>query len=109
MVPCQGSLAIGRFAGSERNSGGIAEQAATAQVSGEVDQVFRDMSREFALDEAARMANSRAISSGADPATIVVIDQDDIPISYLPGNAHRIRVRCVGDVAARAPDGAGLA
>lgn len=76
--------------------------AAIAQVSGEVDQVFREMTREFALEEAARMATSRAISSGADPATIVVIDQEDIPISYLPGNARRIRVRCVGDVAVRA-------
>jgi hypothetical protein len=30
-----------------------------------------------------------------------VIETEDIPIAYLPGNARRIRVRCVGDVAGR--------
>ena len=34
------------------------------------------------------------------PATLAVIETEDIPIAYLPGNAVRIRVR-VGDVAGR--------
>ena len=69
--------------------------AAIAQVSGEVDQVFRDLGR----DEAIRIAAERAVA--ADRATLTVIDTEDIPIAYLPGNARRVRVRCVGDVAAR--------
>lgn len=72
--------------------------AAIAQVSGEVDQVFRDMGREDARAEAARLAAARAAASGADPATITIVDSEDIPIAYLPGNARRIRVRCVGDI-----------
>jgi hypothetical protein len=72
--------------------------AAIAQVSGEIDQVFRDMSREEALAEAARLAAAGAVASGADPATLTVVDSEDIPIAYLPGNARRIRVRCVGDI-----------
>jgi hypothetical protein len=28
-----------------------------------------------------------------------VIETEDIPIAYLPGNARRVRVRCVGDIA----------
>jgi N-methylhydantoinase A/oxoprolinase/acetone carboxylase beta subunit len=74
--------------------------AAIAQVSGEVDQVFRDMSRDEAMAAAERLAAERAAAAGADPATLTVVDAEDIPIAYLPGNARRVRVRCVGDVAA---------
>jgi N-methylhydantoinase A/oxoprolinase/acetone carboxylase beta subunit len=73
--------------------------AAIAQISGEVDQVFRDMSREDALATAVRLAAERAVASGADAATLTVIEAEDIPIAYLPGNALRVRVRCIGDVA----------
>lgn len=73
--------------------------AAIAQVSGEIDQVFRDLTREAALAQAVELAAARAAASGADPATVAVVDSEDIPIAYLPGNARRVRVRCVGDVA----------
>ena len=69
--------------------------------SGEVDQVFRDLSREAAITAAQELAAARAVAAGADPATLAVIEIEDIPIAYLPGNARRIRVRCVGDVAGR--------
>jgi N-methylhydantoinase A/oxoprolinase/acetone carboxylase beta subunit len=75
--------------------------AAIAQVSGEVDQVFREMTREDALAAAERLAAERAEAAGADPSTLAVIDAEDIPIAYLPGNARRVRVRCVGDVQVR--------
>jgi N-methylhydantoinase A/oxoprolinase/acetone carboxylase beta subunit len=74
--------------------------AAIAQVSGEVDQVFRDMGREAAIEAAQDLAAERAVAAGADRASLAVIETEDIPIAYLPGNARRIRVRCVGDVAA---------
>lgn len=73
--------------------------AAIAQVSGEVDQVFRDLTRDEAIAAAARRAADRAITSGADPASVTIVDTEDVPIAYLPGNARRIRVRCVGDIA----------
>src|SRR5205085_8219999 len=63
--------------------------AAIAQVSGEVDQVFRDVSRAEAIAAAARLAAERAAEAGADPNTVAVIDTEDIPIAYLPGNARR--------------------
>lgn len=73
--------------------------AAIAQVSGEVDQIFRDLSRDEALAQARAVANERAIASGADATSVTVVDSEDIPIAYLPGNARRIRLRCVGDIA----------
>jgi len=73
--------------------------AAMAQVSGEVDQVFSDLSRDAAIAEAERLAKERAIEAGAQPGTITTLDAEDIPIAYLPGDARRVRVRVVGDIA----------
>src|SRR5262249_5887355 len=72
--------------------------AAIAQVSGEIDQVFQDLSRAEALANARVLASQRAEDAGADPATIELIEAEDIPIAYLPGNALRVRVKVVGDI-----------
>jgi N-methylhydantoinase A/oxoprolinase/acetone carboxylase beta subunit len=73
--------------------------AAIAQVSGEVDQVFQNLSREQALERARQLAADRAARSGAAAATVSVVEEEDIPLSYLPGNSLRVRVRVVGDIA----------
>jgi len=74
--------------------------AAIAQVSGEVDRVFQGVDRKEALAEAIRLANLSAVDSGADADSLQTIESEDIPIAYLPGNALRVRVRVVGDIAA---------
>jgi len=73
--------------------------AAIAQVSGEVDQIFQGLSREVALDKARALASDRAVKAGAAAPTLSVVEQEDIPLSYLPGNSLRVRVRVVGDIA----------
>src|SRR5262249_25809275 len=73
--------------------------AAIAQVSGEVDQTFQDLSREAAIAEARRLAESRALAAGAERGTLQTVDVEDLPLAYLPGNSLRVRVRVVGDVA----------
>ncbi|TNC07204.1 hydantoinase/oxoprolinase family protein [Methylobacterium terricola] len=75
--------------------------AAMAQISGEVDQIFADLSRDAALAEAQAMAERRAVEAGAEPASLKVIEVEDIPIAYLPGGARRVRARVVGDVRER--------
>jgi N-methylhydantoinase A/oxoprolinase/acetone carboxylase beta subunit len=72
--------------------------AAIAQVSGETDQVYRDMSREDAIAAAEAQARERAVAAGADPAGLVTVDIEDMPLAYLPGNALRVRVRVAGDM-----------
>jgi N-methylhydantoinase A/oxoprolinase/acetone carboxylase beta subunit len=74
--------------------------AAMAQISGEVDHVFREMERDALLAEAERMARERAVTAGAAPDSLKVVDIDSIPMSYMPGRAVRARVRVVGDIAA---------
>ena len=72
--------------------------AAIAQISGEVDRVYalEGSSRGAALDDARSEATRRAIEAGADPATIEIVDVEDVPLAYLPGNATRVRVKAVG-------------
>jgi N-methylhydantoinase A/oxoprolinase/acetone carboxylase beta subunit len=74
--------------------------AAIGQISGEVDRVYalEGRSRTEALDEAKAEATSKAIAAGADPATVQIVDVEDVPLAYLPGNATRIRVKAVGDL-----------
>jgi N-methylhydantoinase A/oxoprolinase/acetone carboxylase beta subunit len=72
--------------------------AATAQISGETDQVYRDLSRADAIAAAEAQAIARATEAGADPATITVIEVEDMPLAYLPGNALRVRVRVAGEM-----------
>lgn len=74
--------------------------AAIAQVSGEVDQIFRDLSRDEAIARAREIAAERAVAAGADRASLATVETEDMPIAYLPGNSLRVRVRVVGDVAA---------
>jgi hypothetical protein len=72
--------------------------AAMAQVSGEVDQVFSGLTRDAAIAAAQEIATSRAVEAGADPKTISLVDAEDIPIAYLPGDARRVRARVVGTI-----------
>jgi len=73
--------------------------AAIAQVSGEVDQVFNDIGRTAAIEAATEMAKQRTVQAGADPETLSVVEVEDLPLSYVPGDALRVRVRVVGDTA----------
>lgn len=84
--------------------------AAIAQVSGEVDQVLSldEMSREQAIARCQAEAREKAVAAGADPATIAIVEQEDVPLTYLPDRSMmRFRVRAVGDLALGEPAAAG--
>jgi N-methylhydantoinase A/oxoprolinase/acetone carboxylase beta subunit len=74
--------------------------AAIAQISGEVDRVYSlsGMSRDQALAHAKGEASDKAAEAGADPDSIQIVDVEDVPLAYLPGNATRVRVKAVGDL-----------
>jgi N-methylhydantoinase A/oxoprolinase/acetone carboxylase beta subunit len=74
--------------------------AAIAQISGEVDHTVTlgTRSRDEALAQAKALAVERAITAGAHPNTVQVMDIEEIPLTYLPSNALRIRVKAVGDL-----------
>ena len=73
--------------------------AAIAQVSGEVDQIFQNVTRDEAIARAQRLAAEQAQRAGANPTTLAVVEVEDLPLAYLPGNSLRVRVRVVGEIA----------
>jgi N-methylhydantoinase A/oxoprolinase/acetone carboxylase beta subunit len=76
--------------------------AAIANVSGEVDKVYAIPAgrRESVLDDARQEAVDRAVAAGAVRATVSVVEVDEVPIPYLPGNNVRVRVKAVGELSA---------
>ena len=74
--------------------------AAIAQVGGECDRIFSlaELSRDDALDQAKQEATDRAVNAGAAAASVDIVDVEEVPLAYLPGNATRIMVKAVGDL-----------
>lgn len=75
--------------------------AAIAQVSGEDSKVIalaEGMTREEAIESVVAGAKAAAISNGADPDTLLVLSQSDVPLAYLPGSNLAISVTVVGEL-----------
>ena len=74
--------------------------AAIAQVGGECDRIFSlaELSRDQALDQAKQDATDRAVNAGANADSIEIVDVEEVPLAYLPGNATRIMVKAIGDL-----------
>jgi N-methylhydantoinase A/oxoprolinase/acetone carboxylase beta subunit len=74
--------------------------AAIAQVSGEVDRVYAlaEIGRDQALTDAKERATEAAVAAGALRSSIEIVDVEDVPLAYLPGNATRVRVKAVGEL-----------
>ncbi|MGZ4710631.1 MAG: hydantoinase/oxoprolinase N-terminal domain-containing protein [Acidimicrobiales bacterium] len=72
--------------------------AAIAEVSGEVDRIFRadGRSRESLIQEAQSEARDRAVQGGAVASSVRDVDLEEIQLAYLPGDAVRIRARAAG-------------
>lgn len=74
--------------------------AAISQVSGQIDRIFSMEGREKndVIREAKDSAKKRAIEAGADSETLEVVDFEEIPLAYLPGDAIRVKVKVAGDL-----------
>jgi N-methylhydantoinase A/oxoprolinase/acetone carboxylase beta subunit len=74
--------------------------AAIAQVSGEIDRVYAlaEIGRDQALADAKSRAVDAAVAAGALKSSVEIVDVEDVPLAYLPGNATRVRVKAVGEL-----------
>ncbi|WP_088052326.1 hydantoinase/oxoprolinase family protein [Virgibacillus dakarensis] len=72
--------------------------SAISQVSGQIEKIFAmdELGRKETIEAAKEMARNEAIVAGADPDDLVIVDLEDVPLAYLPGNATRIRVKAAG-------------
>ncbi|WP_295842315.1 hydantoinase/oxoprolinase family protein [uncultured Microbacterium sp.] len=74
--------------------------ASIAQVGGEIDKVYAIEAgrRDEGIAAIRSEAVDKAIAAGARPSSVSIVDFDEVPIPYLPGNATRVRVKAVGDL-----------
>ena len=77
--------------------------AAIAQVGGQVERVYslEQTGREQAIQDCSSAAAERAIAAGADPATIEIVEVDEVPLAYVPSSATLVRVKAVGNLSTR--------
>lgn len=75
--------------------------AAIAQVGGETDRIYPvpPGGRDAILDQAREEAIAQAVAAGAEEGTVEIVEIDEVPLAYLPGNATRVRVKAVGNLA----------
>ncbi len=75
---------------------------AIAEVGAEVDTIvsYEGAGRAATLDRLRAAAIARAVAAGARRAGTRVAQLEEIPLSYLPGNSVRVRVKACGALAA---------
>jgi hypothetical protein len=56
------------------------------------------VTRDQAIAAAREIAEQRAVKAGAAPASLKLVEVEDLPLAYLPGNSLRTRVRVIGDI-----------
>ncbi|EAE8347381.1 hydantoinase/oxoprolinase family protein [Listeria monocytogenes] len=74
--------------------------ASISQISGQYEQIYiySQIEREEALKDAEQKAREQATLAGAVTDSIEVVEVEEIPLAYHPGNATRLRVKVVGNL-----------
>ncbi len=75
--------------------------SAISKVAGDYEQLidYNVLSREQALEQAKAEAVRIAVEAGAIADTVEIIEVEDVPLAYYPGNTSRVRVKAAGDLA----------
>lgn len=60
---------------------------------------LRKVTRDKALENAQSLAITRAINNGAKLESVVIVEKSETQLAYLRGEATRIQVKAVGDLA----------
>jgi hypothetical protein len=72
-----------------------------AQVGGEIDRIFsyEAEGRDASLARAKKEAIERAVAAGAIAESVQILEIEELPLTYMPAGAVRLRVKAVGDLA----------
>ncbi len=75
--------------------------SAISKVSGIYEHLvdYNQIPREKALEEARKQAVALAVAAGAVESTVEIIDVEDVPLAYYPGNTCRVKIKAAGDLA----------
>ena len=55
--------------------------------------------REAAIADCSAAAIERAVAAGAEASSVEIVEIDEVPLTYVPSNATRVRVKAVGNLA----------
>ena len=74
--------------------------SAIAKVSGTYEALidYNELPREQALEKAKQEAIEMAVSAGAKRETVEIIEMEDVPLAYYPGNTCRVKVKSAGEL-----------
>ncbi len=75
--------------------------SAISKVSGTYEKLvsFDKTPRDEALAAAKQEAIALAVKSGALKETVEIIDVEDVPLAYYPGNTSRVKIKAAGELA----------
>lgn len=74
--------------------------SAISKVSGTFEQLmnYDEVPRDQALEQAKAEAVEIAVKAGAVRETVEIIEMEDVPLAYYPGNTNRVKVKAAGDL-----------
>ena len=74
--------------------------SAISKVSGTFEQLinYDEVPRDEALRLAREEAVEMAVTAGAVRSTVEIIDVEDVPLAYYPGNTNRVKIKAAGDL-----------
>lgn len=74
--------------------------SAISKVSGTFEKLinYDQTPREEALAQAKSEAVDMAVEAGAVRDTVEIIDVEDVPLAYYPGNTNRVKIKAAGDL-----------
>ena len=74
--------------------------SAISKVSGTYEQLvdYNVTPRETAIEQAKAEAARLAVEAGAIEDTVEIIESEDVPLAYYPGNTSRVKVKAAGDL-----------
>lgn len=76
--------------------------SAISKVSGTFEKLinYDELPREQALEQAKQEAIAMAVEAGAIRETVEIIEVEDVPLAYYPGNTNRVKIKAAGDLKA---------
>ncbi|MFT9412444.1 hydantoinase/oxoprolinase N-terminal domain-containing protein [Liquorilactobacillus hordei] len=81
--------------------GGVANAigATIAQIGGQYEKIYQyaQYKRADALYDTQELAKKQAIQAGANPESIHLVDVEEMPLAYAPGETTKVKVKVIGD------------
>ncbi|XP_076436950.1 uncharacterized protein LOC143276323 isoform X2 [Babylonia areolata] len=87
-----------RMQQAKRNLPPGATQEQIDEAVSAVRKPLLEAARDKAVQDTCRKARQMAQQAGADPATLEIVEMEEVALTYLPGCATRIKVKAVGNL-----------